>query len=70
MTNKNYELLNEGIFNDNAYPFFKGLVVKCEKVEEAYMITINEGQTWTNLYTSEEASMKVFNRMTKEEGVN
>lgn len=62
-----YKLLKEGIFND-AHPFFKGLVVKAEKVGTDYMITVNEGRTWTKLYTNEEACMKVFNRMTKKGG--
>jgi len=65
-TTQDYKLLKEGIFKD-ANPFFKGLVVKCEKVGEEYMITINEGRTWTNLYPTEEAAMKVFDNMTKEE---
>lgn len=64
---EDYKLLKEGTFSDNAYWFFKGLVVKCEKMGDAYMITINEGRTWTNIYESEEASMEIFNRMTKEE---
>jgi len=66
MTKEDYKLLKEGTFKDKAYPFFEGLIVKCEKIGDAYTVTINEGRTWANLYKSEEASMKVFNRMTKE----
>ena len=62
---QDHELLKEGIFKDS-HPFFKGLVVKCEKMGVEYMVTINEGQTWTNLYARKEAAMKVFDNMTKD----